>query len=231
MKQQGFIILPVLVIVFIIVLLSYIIYRNINFYEIERNADQPATVIQTVVNSESNKPTSHILESYNIAIEEPGWKRLSTNTLGISFDYPFSNVGDVFFSYKDFGENQEDPSGQIYSWEYHVFTPKSNERTYIIASGISSNFSHGSGGWYTYFYKLDSEDYEDSIKIYKTKYDTDAIVKQAENLPTYSYNNDVVILTDLPIKKDERFKGLAIYVNQQLSDIEIQRIINSIVVE
>lgn len=169
-----------------------------------------------------------LLESYKLTIDNSQWIRLNSKKLGLSFEYPFPSKGDLLFRYSDFGDNSLDPSGQIYSWEFKSTDPKGDGWTYTIASGVSSSFKLGRDDWYTDFHKLESSDFKDVIKVYKTKFETQAILKYAPTMMSVDHPNDVVLKMELPFSRDQRFKGLALYVKDGLTDNEATRIVNSV---
>lgn len=233
MRQKGY---APLFTIFVLVGIGLLVYLSLFYRKSTPSTPQPmstepASTASSNLTSSKLENENDYAESHVTLIKESQWVHLSSNKVGVSFDYLVpSVVGQIQYTFRDYGDNNGDPRGQIYDWEFIVYSPPEEAWTYSIASGVSSDFAIGRSSWFTDFYKLKVSDYKDAIKIYKTKYGTDAVLKYAPNLMSLNNPNDVIILVDLPIKKDARFKGLGIYVKDGLTDEQAIRIINSLTV-
>lgn len=163
------------------------------------------------------------------------WLFFESKKLGISFDYPVP-AGEITFYYVDYTDRETDPTGQSYGWKIKIDDGSQYGYTYDFAGGISENFKAGREGWFTDFYEIQKSDYKGAKKLFKTKYETDAIWKDSKFIgmgETEPNPNDfgTLILVNLPIEKDPRFHGIAIYFRDPITEGDAQKVVESLTVE
>lgn len=224
MKQKGF--SPIFVIFIVLVLVGGWYYFG------SSNKNRSQTPIATPISNgqaTTNPWQSAIKESSNTVVNKPRWVHLSSSLVGVEFDYPVPTAGTVIFELRDYGNNNFDPSGQIYNWSLR------NDSTVSIAGGVSASFKIGRSPEETDFYQLNSGNYNNAIKTFQTKYGGDAVLKktplpQFGNYTPSPNDNRMTLYVNLPIKRDPRFHGLAIYFINGISEPDAERVVNSITI-
>lgn len=198
----------------------------------EKNSNNTTSLTPTPPPEKTN---STYRESQEIMIDKPQWVHLTSNLVGVSFDYPIPWSGKIEFIYATFEGYGSDPRGQSYDWELKIIDRDASDNgySYSFAGGISATFTAGRSSWFTDFYELTPNHYIDARKVFKTKYNTDAVFKVTpfSSGPSDPEDKGVTIFANLPIKNDIRFKGIAIYVRDGLTDADALKIVNSLTVE
>jgi hypothetical protein len=201
--------------------------------EVSQTLDQNS-VSGTTVNEETDLQILDrtVKEHQEMLVVEPGWMRLNSNLLGISFEYPFKVKGLVTFGYSVLGPNNTDPAGSAYSWNLKIIDAASGDNgyTYGFAGGISADFMAGRMRWFTDFYELDTDDYTKAAGTFKTRYGTDAVLIKTPFVLGEEDTEDkgMTLKVNLPIKSDTSFKGIAIYFKEGISTEDAYRVVSSL---
>lgn len=197
----------------------------------QERIDAKPTVAETPVPTLAYvKDNYETKETQQIVITSKQWLKLSSSQVGLSLEYPVEK-GKLSFGYMDYGDREADPAGQSYAWTFN-----DGDRRYSIIGGISKTFKAGRDTWFTDFYKLESGDRTGAVKVFKTRYSTEAVLTYSPlilpgEMKAEPSDKGMLIRADLPFKKAKEFSGVAIYFKDGVSLIDAQRVVDSIVVE
>lgn len=221
----------------LIFLLIIIYYINLYLYPLFKGGDKenmatsrpiislsPTT---TTVSKPPYEPVCETKESYEIKNDADQWLTLSSSLLGLSFETLIPE-GEIDFIYKDCKERKVDPTGKLYRWYINTHTTRQN--IFREGGAVSKDFGAGREMAITDFYQLEKSHYTKAIKIYKTKYNTDAILFRSD----YRFGGSdllypgLTLAVNLPFKAGIPFRGLILYFPNGISETDAQRVVSSI---
>jgi hypothetical protein len=209
--------------VVILVLAFAVGYKYANkTHETEKN-EPVMTDVTPEIKIETIKP--EVKESDTFYNMQKQWLFIKSKEIGVSFTYPVP-AGEISFEYGDYEKKEASAAGQFYLWKIVLSSEAEKGLAYNIAGGVSENFQADKDLGILQFYNIQAKDYTEAKNVFKTKYGTDAIWRSSDKGNFTSY-----VLVDLPIKKVDVFKGIAIYFRDKVTQGDVEKVIKSLSVE
>ena len=180
-------------------------------------------------------------EYYFIKPTVDAWNKFSSNSVGITFDYPVTKDTFVTFEYNDWPRQSTDPSGVEFSWEQR----KKGESTIVLAHGSSRDIKIGRMSLEIYNWtEKDGKFYlnnangapisVEKVKVYDTKFGTQALLYKnfcwafCDN-PSFKFDDTLkTLIVNLPAGYRKDVESVLLRIEKELTEADISRIVNSL---